>query len=166
LLHVPASLAFDRVKARLGISLYGLTAPANDLDLRPVMSLTSRVTQIKTVAPGTTVSYNRTWRADSPTRIATIGAGYADGYLRKLSNRAEVGIGGQRYPVAGTVCMDMFMVSLGDPDGPGAGVQEGDEVVLFGTGGPSALDIAAWAETIPYEICCGIAARVPRRYVD
>ena len=166
LLNVPPSLKFDRVKARLGISLYGLANPAANLGLRPVMRLTSRVTQVKTVAPGTTVSYGCTWRADRPTRIATIGAGYADGYPRLLSNRAEVGIDGRRYPVAGTVCMDMFMVDLGAPDGPGAMVQEGDTVVLFGTGGPSAFEVAAWADTITYEICCGIAARVPRRYVE
>lgn len=166
MVHVPASLAFDRIKARLGISLYGLANPAAGLDLRPVMRLTSRVTQVKTIAPGTTVSYGRTWRANRPARIATIGAGYADGYPRLLSNRAEVGINGLRYPVAGIVCMDMFMVNLGDPDGPGATVQEGDEVVLLGTGGPSTFEVAIWAETITYEICCGIAARVPRRYVE
>lgn len=166
LLNVPPSLGFNRVKARLGISLYGLANPAAEYQLRPVMRLTSRVTQLKTVAPGTTVSYGRTWRADHPARIATIGAGYADGYPRRLSNRAEVGIGGRRYPVAGIVCMDMFMVNLGDPDGPGATVQEGDTVVLFGADGPSAFEVAAWAETITYEICCGIAARVPRRYVE
>ena len=166
LLNVPPSLGFNRVKARLGISLYGLANPTAGLNLHPVMRLTSRVTQVKTVARGTTVSYGRTWRADHPTRIATISAGYADGYPRLLSNRAEVGIGERRYPVAGIVCMDMFMVNLGDPEGPGATVQEGDTAVLFGEGGPSTFEVAAWAETITYEICCGIAARVLRRYVE
>jgi alanine racemase len=66
--------------------------------------------------------------------------------------------------VAGTVCMDMFMVDLGAPDGPGGAVAAGDEAVLFGAGGPGAMEVARWAETIPYEIVCGVAGRVPRRY--
>ena len=152
---------------RPGIALYGLASEpetATFTDLRPVMRFVSRVTHLKTVEAGTTVSYDRTWRAARRSRIATVGAGYADGYPRRLSNRGEVGIGGRRYPVAGLVCMDMLMVDLGDPDGPGTDVRVGDEVVLFGAGGPSLFEVARWAETIPYEICCGIAARVPRWY--
>lgn len=158
---------FDRALVRAGIALYGLTALpglAEAEGLRPVMRLTSRVTHVKTIAPGTSVSYGREWIAQAPTRIATVGAGYADGYPRLLSNRAEVGIGGRRYPVAGAICMDMLMVDLGDPDGPGASVEVGTEVVLFGDGGPTTVEVADWAETIPYEICCGISKRVPRRY--
>lgn len=170
MLNVPESVhAFDRTLVRTGLALYGLnsrTELAAETGLRPVLRLTSRVTHLKVVEPGTTISYGRTWRAERRTRIATVGAGYADGYVRLLSNRAEVGLQGQRYPIAGTVCMDMVMVDLGDPDGPGGGVEIGDEVVLFGAGGPSAVDLARWAETIPYEVLCGISARVPRVYID
>ena len=153
---------------RAGLSLYGLANQpdrAERLDLRPVLRWTSRVTHLKTVDAGTTISYGQTWTAPRRTRIATVGAGYADGYRRLLSNRAAVGIGGRRYPVAGVICMDMFMIDLGDPDGPGQRIAVGDEVVLLGKGGPSADELAAWAETISYEICCGVGRRVPRRYV-
>ncbi len=158
---------FHPALVRVGLGLYGLgptEALAAEAGLRPVMRLTSRVTHLKTIGAGATVSYGRTWRAERPTRIATVGAGYADGYPRLLSNRAEVGIRGHRFRVAGTVCMDMLMVDLGPPDasGPGRSVAVGDEVVLFGEGGPSAYEVASWAETIPYEICCAVSPRVPR----
>jgi alanine racemase len=153
--------------ARTGIGLYGASANLTEWGgLRPVMRFVSRITHLKTVAPGTPISYEGTWTAPAPSRIATVGAGYADGYPRRLSNRASVGIGGHRYPVVGTVCMDMFMVDLGPPDGPGGAVVTGDEVVLFGEGGPAVYEVAAWSETIPYEICCRVSARVPRRYID
>ncbi|MDX1547407.1 MAG: alanine racemase [Rhodothermales bacterium] len=155
-----------RALARAGIALYGLLdLPAAREQLHPMMRLVSRVMHVKTVEPGTTISYGRRWRAERRTRIATIGAGYADGYRRLLSNRAEIGLGGRRYPVAGTVCMDMFMVDLGPPEGPGGAVAVGDEAVLFGQGGPSAFEVAAWAETITYEVTCGVSARVPRVYL-
>ncbi len=170
LFHVPESVhRFDRPLVRTGLALYGLnsrTELSREVGLRPVMRLTSRVTHLKTVEPGTTISYGRTWRAERRSRIATVGAGYADGYIRRLSNRAEVGLHGQRFPVAGTVCMDMFMVDLGAPEGPGGEVRVGDEVVLFGTGGPSAVEVARWADTIAYEVVCGVSARVPRLYLD
>ncbi|MGI9176091.1 MAG: alanine racemase, partial [Rhodothermales bacterium] len=155
--------------ARPGIALYGLAGDpdmAARVGLRPVMRLLSRVTHLQTVEAGATVSYGRTWQASRPSRIATLGVGYADGYPRRLSNRGEVGIGGRRYPIAGLICMDMLMVDLGLPDGPGADVRIGDEAVLFGEGGPSLFEVAAWAGTIPYEICCGISARVPRWYAS
>ena len=153
--------------ARPGIALYGLASDADmaaRVGLRPVMRLVSRVTHLQTVEAGATVSYDRTWQASRPSRIATLGLGYADGYPRRLSNHGQVSIGGRRYPIAGLICMDMLMVDLGMPDGPGADVQIGDEAVLFGEGGPSLFEVAAWAGTIPYEICCGISARVPRWY--
>lgn len=160
---------FEPTLVRTGIGLYGLASEAAMVDaagLRPVMRLLSHVTHLKTVEAGTTISYDRTWRASRPTRIATVGIGYADGYPRRLSNRGEVGLRGRRYGVAGLVCMDMLMVDLGDPAGPGADVRVGDAVVLFGAGGPSAFEVAERVGTIPYEICCGVAARVPRRYTD
>ncbi len=153
--------------ARLGISMYtGHAQHAPKLALRPVMQLLSRVTHIKTVEAGTPISYGCRWIAPQRTRIATIGAGYADGYRRVLTNRSEVAIHGQRYPVAGTVCMDMFMIDLGPIGSPGDAVQVGDTVVLFGEGGPSAAELARLADTIPYEICCGVSARVPRVYIE
>jgi alanine racemase len=153
---------------RTGIMLYGLADRADFVegaDLRPVMQLTAQVTQVKTVPPGTSISYGRQWHADRETRIATIGAGYGDGYFRLCSNRAEVALHGQRVPVVGAVCMDMFMVDLGPP-GTGPDVEPGDCAILFGQEGPSALEVAAWAETIPYEVCCRVDDRVPRHYFD
>lgn len=159
--------SFENVLVRPGIALYGgMDLPGNvpPPDIRPVMRVTSRVSHVKTVEKGTTVSYGRTWKADRPVRIATVLAGYADGYFRLLSNRAEVGIRNRRYPVVGAICMDMFMVNLGDPDGPGAEIGIGEEVTLFGPGGPSACEVASWAETISYEVFCSVSKRVPRLY--
>ena len=169
LLHGSVRLSDDApTLVRAGIALYGLaTTPevASHADLRPVMQLTSQVTHVKTVAPGTSISYGRRWYTDRRTRIATIGIGYGDGYARLLSNRAEVGLHGRRVPVVGSVCMDMAMVDVG-PASSGPDVAVGDTVVLFGEGGPSAFEVAAWAETIPYEVCCHVAERVPRIYVE
>lgn len=153
---------------RLGIALYGLYGspePEPALGLQPVMRFVTRLTHVKTVAAGTPISYGLSWRAPRETRIGTISVGYADGYGRRLSNRGEVGIGGMRCAVAGRVCMDMTMVDLG-PEGEGPPARVGDEVVLFGDGGPSPFEVARWAETITYEVVCGISARVRRRYVD
>ncbi|PSQ96990.1 MAG: alanine racemase [Bacteroidetes bacterium SW_9_63_38] len=155
---------------RTGIALYGLTAsrPLGDrIDLTPVMRLRARVTHLKTVPPDTPISYGATWRAPRPARIATLGVGYGDGYPRLCSGRASVRIGGTERPIVGTVCMDMCMVDLGPPDAPAAQrVEVGDEATLFGAAPPTLYDVADWAETIPYEICCSLSPRVPRRYVD
>ena len=128
------------ILVRIGVALYGYMPGPPDLAeaaaLKPVMTLRTRVMHIKTVEPGATISYGRTWTASRRTRIATLGVGYADGYPRQASNRAEVGIGGHRYPVVGIVCMDMTMVDLGPPEGRGRNVQIGDTAVLFGVGGP------------------------------
>lgn len=151
---------------RLGGVLYGLASDDAMLPdmgaLRPALRLVAHVVHVQTVAAGESVSYGRTWTARRPTRVATLAAGYADGVPRALSNRGEVGIGGARHPVAGRVCMDMMLVSLGDPDGPGAEVVRGDEAVLFGRGGPTAEEAAAAAGTISYELTCGVAPRVAR----
>lgn len=153
-----------RALVRPGGLLYGIPSSEAlaDVGVRPVMRLVARVVHVQTVASGETVSYGRTWTAERPSRIATLSVGYGDGLPRQLSNRAEVGIGGRRYPVAGRVCMDMTMVDLGAPDGPGAGIQVGDEAVIFGPGGPSAFEVAGWAGTISYALPCGLTARVPR----
>jgi alanine racemase len=155
--------------ARSGLALYGLAATpelAARLDLRPAMELTARVTQLKTVPAGTPISYGAHWQAPRRTRIATLGAGYGDGYPRLCSGRASVRLGGASRPVVGTICMDMCMVDLGPPDqAPATRVDLGDEAILFSPSGPTAYDVAQWSETIPYEICCGVPPRVPRRYV-
>ncbi len=161
---------FSAPLVRTGIALYGLAATADlhtRIDLRPVMTLRARVTHLKTVEPGTPISYGAHWRAPRTTRIATLGVGYGDGYPRLCSGRATVRLAGEDRPIVGSICMDMCMVDLGPPDQPPASnVHVGDDAVLFGPSGPTLYDVADWAETIPYEICCGISPRVPRRYVD
>ncbi|MEX0820961.1 MAG: alanine racemase [Rhodothermales bacterium] len=163
-LRVPESLAYGRAMARIGLGLYGYTG-LDDSDghdeLLPVMTVTSRVVHVKTVEPGTPISYGQGWTATRTTRIATVGAGYADGYHRALSNRSSVGIHGDRYPVTGAVCMDTFMVDLG----PDSDVSPGDVVVLFGEGGPDAAELGSRGDTIPYEILTSVSGRVPRLYV-
>lgn len=157
---------------RPGIAAYGYY-PSHDqtraLDLRPVMEFESRVAFVKTVYPGETVSYGRSWTAQRRTRIATISVGYADGYNRLLSGRSEMllfeGSGGRtprRVPVVGRVCMDQCMVDCG-PDSP---VARGDRIVLFGPDprGPDAEEIADLVGTIPYEVLTQINSRVPRVY--
>lgn len=168
ILASPGSVAGRQI-VRAGGALYGLVAEralVGTADLRPVMRLVGHVVQLKTVAAGESVSYGRTWRAAGPTRIATVAAGYGDGLPRALSNRGRVGVGGRLVPVAGRVCMDLLMLDLGPPNGPGAGVRVGDEAVLFGRGGPSALDAADAADTIPYDLTCGLTPRVPRIAVE
>jgi len=161
---------FSAPLIRTGIALYGLAASADlhtQIDLRPVLTLRARVTHLKTVEPGTPISYGGHWRASETTRIATLGVGYGDGYPRLCSGRASVRIGGEERPIVGTICMDMCMVDLGPPNqSPATDVEVGDSAVLFGPSGPTLYDVAEWAETIPYEIACGISPRVPRHYVD
>lgn len=162
--------AFSTPLVRTGIALYGLAATPElhaRIDLQPVMRLRARVTHLKTVSAGTPISYGARWRAPRTTRIATLGVGYGDGYPRLCSDEATVRIGGEQRPIVGSICMDMCMVDLGPPENSLAkGIDVGDEALLFGPAGPTVYDVADWAETIPYEICCGISPRVPRRYVD
>jgi len=150
---------------RPGIALYGYGPPKSErIELKPVMELKTRITEMKKIPPKTTVSYGRTWESTRETWIAILPVGYADGYPWRLSNHAEVLIDGQRYPVVGSVCMDQLMVDLG----PETHIQPGDEVILFGSNpsGPDAQELADIAGTIPYEITCGISLRVPKIYID
>jgi len=147
---------------RVGLGLYGLLprpAPGAPLDLRPAMSLWSRVVQVRDVPAGVTVSYGRTHRTAAPTRIATVAIGYGDGYPRLLSNRGEMLVGGRRCPVVGHVTMDYTMIDVG-PQDP---VAPGDAVMVFGPG-LSVHAVAEAASTIAYEILCGIGPRVYRVY--
>lgn len=146
--------------SRVGISLYGLR-PSSDLELAedfiPVMTVKSVISQVKSIDKGDTVNYGRTFKADKKMRIATVSAGYADGYPRILSNKAYVLINGQKAPIVGRVCMDQMCVDVTDIET----VKMGDEVILFGK--ELSVDILAdMADTINYEIICGISPRVPR----
>lgn len=149
---------------RPGIMLYGYfpdDSAKESTDLKPVMLLRTKVIFIKEVNAGTTISYNRTWTAPSRRSIATVSAGYADGYQRTLSNRAMVSIRDKAYPQVGTITMDQFMVDLGN----NSDVRVGDNAVLFGWDGPTAADLALATGTISYEILCSVSSRVKRVFV-
>lgn len=167
----PAHVRLPRLTSRpalvrLGGVLYGLASDpamaAAVADLRPAMRLVARVVHLQTVATGESVSYGRSWVADRPTRVATLAVGYADGLPRALSNTGHVGIHGTTVPIIGRVCMDMTLVSLGEPGA--LAVRVGDEAVVFGPGGPSAVAQAAEIDSIAYELTAGLTRRVPREY--
>jgi alanine racemase len=172
LVHAANSAAIVRFPSahyslvRPGIMLYGyhtLPDTVSAPDLRPVLSLHTTIAQLRTLPRGGTVSYNGTFVATRPTRIAVLPIGYADGYSRRLSHRGSVLIRGRRAPIVGLVCMDMIMVDVTDL-GP---VQVGETVTLIGQQGGDSIwadEIAAWIGTIPYEVLCGIGSRVPRLY--
>ena len=151
---------------RPGIMLYGyhtLPATVPAPDLRPVLSLHTKIVQLRTIPRGGTVSYNGTFVATRPTRIAVLPIGYADGYSRQLSNRGSVLIRGRRASIVGLVCMDMIMVDVTDM----AQLQVGETVTLIGQQGQESIwaeEVAGWTDTIPYEVLCGIGSRVPRLY--
>ena len=155
--------------AREGIVLYGLQ-PSDEVDLsriggvKPAMALRSHVSLVKTVSAGTPVSYGCSYVTENETVIATVMAGYADGVPRLLSGKGEVIIRGVKAPILGRVCMDQFMVDVtGIP-----GVCAGDVVTIFGTDGTETItadEVAEKAQTIGYEVICGIAPRVPRVYM-
>ncbi|MEV0687897.1 alanine racemase [Nocardia sp. NPDC050378] len=157
-------LHFDLV--RPGIAVYGLSPipELGDFGLRPAMTLQAEVTLVKRVAAGEGVSYGHRWIAPRDTTVALVPAGYADGVFRSLSGRFEVWLGGALHRNVGRVCMDQFMVDLGDNVG---NVRAGDRAVLFGGGAghPHALDWARLLDTIDYEIVCSPRGRAVRRYV-
>ncbi len=152
---------------RPGIMVYGYypdEGTPRSIPLLPAMSILTRVSFVKKVAAGTSIGYGRTWLAPRDTFIATIPAGYADGFNRLFSNKGRVLIGGNSHPLAGRVCMDQSMVDLG----PETSVKVGDEVVLMGRSGREEISCYEWAKalgTITYEVTCQINARV-QRYFD
>lgn len=153
---------------RPGIVLYGgLPAAhfADRLDLRPVMSFRTSVAQLKTVPPGTGISYGHRFRASVPTLLAAIPVGYADGYSRHLSCQGEVLVRGRRAPVAGTVCMDWTIIDVSHIPG----VAVGDQVTLLGRDNGNLISADEWATkvgSISYEVFCQVSKRVPRIYKE
>jgi alanine racemase len=162
-LHFPET-RLDMV--RPGILLYGvLPDPASQrtVDVRPAMSLTSQVVYFKVVKAGNPVSYGATWAPVDDTRVVTVPIGYGDGYPRALSSRGEVLIRGHRYPIVGRICMDQFMVDIGQDS-----AWNEDEVVLIGSQGGNAITAEALAQAagiIPYEVLVGLNERIPREYL-
>lgn len=150
---------------RPGVMAYGHypdPATPRTVDLLPGLTLATRVSFVKRVRAGETVSYGRTWTADRETTIATVPIGYADGFSRLNSNRGHLLVRGRRYPIVGRVCMDQTMIDAGDDV-----VEVGDEVVAIGTQGGqqiTATEVAQVMGTIPYEVTCLIAPRVTRLY--
>lgn len=151
---------------RPGIMIYGFypdPETPHTIELKPGLSFYTKVSFIKKVNAGTSIGYGRTWFAPRDTNIATIPAGYADGFNRLFSNMGRVLINGKSYPVVGRICMDQAMIDLG----PDTDVQVGDDVVLIGKSGDLEISGDEWAEklhTITYEVTCQINARVQRYY--
>jgi alanine racemase len=159
ILQLPESY-FDMV--RPGVMFYGVY-PGRDVKktivVKPALKWHSRIAFSKITQPERPVSYGSLWQSETPTRIVTIPCGYADGYFRRMTNRAQVIINDRKYPQVGRICMDQFMVNVGDDD-----VKVGDEVILLGDG-ILAEDFADWAGTNEYEALTSISARVPRVFV-
>ncbi|KUO72688.1 MAG: alanine racemase [Desulfosporosinus sp. BRH_c37] len=153
---------------RLGISLYGLTPSSQvggNVGLEPVMSWKTKISHVKGIETGVSVSYGRTFQAAYPTRVATIPVGYADGLRRALSNQGEMLIHGRRSTIIGRICMDQTMLEVTKI----SEVHVGDVVTILGKDGYdqiTATEMAEWIGTISYEVVCGISKRVPRLYLD
>jgi alanine racemase len=152
---------------RPGIALYG--SPPNPrkpppVELKPVMSFRTEVVQVKRLPPGSSISYGRTYTTSDWCDLAVLPVGYCNGYSRLLSNRGEVLLRGQRAPIRGRVCMNLTMVEVTHLPG----VREEEPATLLGEDGGARLsadDLAAWAQTISYEIYCALGAANPRRYL-
>jgi alanine racemase len=153
---------FDMV--RPGLILYGVYPSAEmreQITLKPVLSWKTKILQLKKVPSGASISYGQTFITERESLIATLPLGYADGYPRLLSNRGAALVRGERTSIAGRVCMDLTMLDVTDI----RNVRQGDEVVLLGRQGGAEItadEIAAWSNTISYEILTSIGTRVPR----
>jgi len=153
---------YDRV--RPGLLLYGIVPPplASTVQLRPALSLTSRIVAVKGVRQGEGVGYGVKFTAEAPRTIAIVPAGYADGLDLRLAGRGAVLVRGRRAPIVGSVCMDMLMADV-----TGLDVSPGDEVVIIGAQETDQIDVremAAQIGTIPYEILCRLGTRIERVY--
>jgi len=168
-------IAYGRRRAfgnmvRAGHLLYGYVSPAKGeapprvLNVRPVLSWKASILSVKDVPVGALVGYGGAFRAERPTRIAVLAAGYADGVPHRMSNRGKVIAGGRLVPVIGSVSMDVTTIDITDIPW----LAPGDPVTLIGREGDvelNAQQIARWAGTISYTVLCGISSRVPRVYV-
>lgn len=161
-IHRMPEAAMDMVRA--GISMYGYPPVPTDVPLEMVMTWRTRVTYVKDIQPGDSVSYGCTFTADRPMRVATLACGYGDGYHRAASGKAEVIIHGQRAKVLGCICMDQMMADITDiPD-----VTPGDLVTLMGRDGDACItaeELAGWAGTISYEVLLAATGRVSREWI-
>lgn len=151
---------------RTGLSLYGYS-PIKEFQkkLRPIMSFKTKVSYFKVLDEGSTVGYDATYTTKEKTRIATLPVGYADGYVRSLSNKGFVIIRGKKYPIAGRICMDQCMVDLGIT----GEAYNGDTVLLWGENDGDKIDlweVSELAERSIYDILCGVSQRVPRVYIN
>jgi len=157
---------------RVGIGLYGLY-PSDEVNrktvsLRPVMTLKTKLVYVKNLPPHSGISYGTKYVTEQEERIGTLPIGYADGFSRMLSGKAEVLIRGRRVPVVGNICMDQCMVSLKSFAEEAEQIKAGEEVVLIGQQSGeyiTADELAAKLGTIHYEVVCMIAHRVPRLYI-
>jgi len=152
---------------RIGIAMYGLD-PSDEwppiFEIRPALSLKSRVSRVRDLPAGAGISYGRTFVTTAPTTVALVPVGYGDGYHRILSNRGDVLIRGRRAPIRGRVCMDQFVVEVSHIPG----VQQDDQVVLVGRQGDACIraeEVARLAETINYEVTTSLLPRVTRVYL-
>lgn len=154
---------------RAGIMIYGYY-PSNEVDrenikLKPAMNLKARVSHIKIVPKETGISYGQIFKTKRKSKIATLPLGYADGFTRLLTGKAEVYVKGKRVKVVGKICMDQCMIDVTEVDD----IQVGDEVLIFGYGDedyPNLNELAEKIETINYEILCMISRRIPRVYIS
>lgn len=152
---------FDMVRA--GIILYGLW-PSDEVEhvipLKQVMKVCAKLVYVKDLHPGEAISYGCTWVAERESRIATLPMGYADGYTRMFTGKAQIDFHGKRAPIAGRICMDQCMADITDiPE-----LKQGDTVVLFGSEELTTDEAASWLGTINYELPCMMSPRIPRIY--
>ncbi len=151
---------------RAGIVLYGYY-PSEEVDksrlaIKPVMSFKSRISYVKRPGAGRGVSYGNTFVTDEDTVVATVPVGYADGYSRIMSGKAEMLVNGEKFKVIGRICMDQCMIDVTNANN----ISIGDEVILFGSGGITADTVAGWLGTISYEALCMVGRRIPRVYTE
>ena len=154
---------------RAGIMIYGLY-PSKEVDrekikLRPAMTLKTKISNLKIISKGTGIGYGQIFVAEKESKIGTLPIGYADGYTRLLTGKAQVFINGKRANIVGKICMDQCMVDITDIEG----VELGDEVIVFGYENPEYPSVEELAEkigTINYEIICMVGRRVPRTYIS
>ncbi len=151
---------------RPGVILYGMY-PSDEVDksrllLTPVMTLKSRITNIKVLGPGRGISYGKEYiTGNEETVVATVPAGYADGYLRGIAKEGYIAIGNKRAKIIGRICMDQCMIDVTNVHN----ISVGDEVTLFGKDTVTIDDLALWLHTINYEVSCCISKRIPRVYI-